>query len=259
MKSVEERAHNSFCDWSRWKGLLDHDGATLDESGIVASTGSIDFPSSRSAIRSDLSLTAEQWTETVDAFFAAHGKTGCVHARIDADDDLTARLLDRGFQEWTTLPEMACDHALEPRDAPAGVTVRFAKSADDIAAYARIAAEAFGHLMLPEAATLAAVDHPAAYLAENSAVALAELDGVPVAGAHVLLCDENRRGYVAWVSCADAARGRGLGDTVTRAVTNEAFRRGADLVSLEASPFGEHTYARMGYREIYRYRMLIRI
>ena len=26
----------------------------------------------------------------------------------------------------------------------------------------------------------------------------------------------------------DAARGQGLGDTVTRAVTNEAFRRGAD-------------------------------
>ena len=64
---------------------------------------------------------------------------------------------------------------------------------------------------------------------------------------------------MAWVSCADAARGRGLGDTVTRAVTNEAFRRGADLVTLEASPFGEHTYARMGYREIYRYRMLLRV
>jgi len=43
------------------------------------------------------------------------------------------------------------------------------------------------------------------------------------------------------------------------AVTNEAFRRGADLVTLEASSFGEHTYARMGYREIYRYRMLIRL
>ena len=259
MATVEERAHNSFCDWSRWKGLLDPDGATLDESGIIASAGSIDFPSSRSAIRSDFSLTGEQWSEKVDAFFAANGNTGCVHARIDTDDDLTAPFLDRGFQEWTTLPEMVCDHVLEPRDAPAGVTVRFASSADDISAYARVAAEAFGHLMLPEAATISAVDRPAAYLADNSAVALAELDGVPVAGAHVLLCDENRRGYVAWVSCADAARGRGLGDTVTRAVTNEAFRRGADLVSLEASPFGEHTYARMGYREIYRYRMLIRI
>ena len=161
MATVEERAHDSFCDWSRWKGLLDPDGATLDECGIIVSAGSIDFPSSRSAIRSDFSLTAEQWSEKVDAFFAAHGNTGCVHARIDADDDLTARFLDRGFREWTTLPEMVCDHVLEPRDAPAGVTVRFASSADDISAYARVAAEAFGHLMLPEEATISAVDRPA--------------------------------------------------------------------------------------------------
>ena len=30
-------------------------------------------------------------------------------------------------------------------------------------------------------------------------------------------------------------------------------------MTLEASQFGEHTYARMGYREIYRYRMLLRL
>ena len=42
-------------------------------------------------------------------------------------------------------------------------------------------------------------------------------------------------GYVGWVACADEARGRGLGDVVTRAVTNEAFARGAPLVTLEAS------------------------
>ena len=64
---------------------------------------------------------------------------------------------------------------------------------------------------------------------------------------------------MSWVACADAARGRGLGDTVTRAVTNEAFARGANLVTLEASHFGEHTYTRMGYRELYRYRMLLRL
>ena len=69
----------------------------------------------------------------------------------------------------------------------------------------------------------------------------------------------SRSAYVGWVACADEGRGRGLGDVVTRRVTNEAFERGAQLVTLEASKFGEHTYARMGYREIYRYRMLIRL
>ena len=42
-------------------------------------------------------------------------------------------------------------------------------------------------------------------------------------------------------------------------MTNEAFARGAELVTLEASHFGENTYARMGYRELYRYRILIKV
>jgi len=74
-----------------------------------------------------------------------------------------------------------------------------------------------------------------------------------------VLLGDDPAGYVGWVACVDEARGRGLGDVVTRAVTNEAFARGAPLVTLEASEFGEHTYARMGYREVYRYRVLIRV
>ena len=53
--------------------------------------------------------------------------------------------------------------------------------------------------------------------------------------------------------------------TMDGASSWDVFRRivlplsGAPLVTLEASEFGEHTYARMGYREIYRYRVLIRV
>ena len=47
--------------------------------------------------------------------------------------------------------------------------------------------------------------------------------------------------------------------TASRRVTNEAFDRGASIVTLEASHFGEHTYARMGYRELYRYAVLIKL
>lgn len=258
MGSVEERAHQNLCDWTRWSGRLDPKTTTIDESGIVAIAGTTDFPTSRSAIRSDLSLAPGQWAERVDGFFASFGKSGCVYTRVDTDDDLTALLLERGFIELTTTPEMVCDAGLEQRDPPPGVTVRFATSPADVTAYAQIAAEAFAHLMLPESITLDAIDRPDAYLADDCVVSLAEIDGIAVAGAQVVLFADGRA-YVAWVSCADAARGRGLGDTVTRAVTNEAFRRGADLVTLEASSFGEHTYERMGYREVYRYRMLIKV
>jgi ribosomal protein S18 acetylase RimI-like enzyme len=258
VESAEERAHQNLCDWTRWTGRLDPKTTTIDDDGIVAVAGTTDFPTSRVAIRSDLTLAPEAWAARVDDFMTETGKTACVYTRVGTDDDLTTQMLERGFVELTTTPEMVCDKAVGARPAPADVTVRFASSPADISAYARVAAEAFAHLMLPEAITLDAIDHPDQYLADDCVVSLAELDGVAVAGAQLVLFADGRA-YVAWVACADAARGRGLGDTVTRAITNEAFERGADLVTLEASSFGEHTYARMGYREVFRYRMLIRV
>jgi ribosomal protein S18 acetylase RimI-like enzyme len=255
--SVEERAHESLCDWTRWCSRLDPGTVALDESGIVAFAASTDFPTARQAIRSGRALPAGEWAERVTEFFSARGNNACVYTRVGADDDITAQLLERGFVELTTTPEMICEHELEKRDPAAGVTVRLAESPADVSAYARVAAEAFAHLMLPTSVTLDAIDHPDAYLGDDCMVSLAEIDGAVVAGAQAVLFAD-RRAYVAWVSCADGARGEGLGDTVTRAVTNEAFRRGADLVTLEASQFGEHTYARMGYREAYRYRMLLK-
>jgi GNAT superfamily N-acetyltransferase len=154
---------------------------------------------------------------------------------------------------------MVCDGPLERREPPAGVTVRFASSAADVAAYANIAGKAFTHLSMPERFTRDAIDNPTVMLGSDCVIALADLDGAPVAGASAMLFGREPAGYVGWVACLDEARGRGLGDVVTRAVTNEAFARGASLLTLEASQFGEHTYARMGYREIYRYRVLIRM
>jgi ribosomal protein S18 acetylase RimI-like enzyme len=261
--TVAERAHRNLCDYTRWNARLSAGTAVLDESGIVAIAGQTDFPTARVAVRSDRSLPPDEWARVVDDFFGTRGRMACVYARHGDDDDITEHLLARGYREWSTTPEMVCDHELDARTPAAGVTVRLASSPADISAYARIAAEAFAHLYVPEAAVLDGVDQPDALLADDCAVALAEIDGTPVAGAQVVLLGGGpnhggRTGYVAWVSCTDAARGQGLGDTVTRAVTNVAFGRGASLVTLEASAFGEHTYARMGYRELYRYRMVIR-
>ena len=258
MGSIEERAHRNFCDYTRWLARLHEEAALIDESGVVAIAGPTDFPTARTALRSDPTLSVEKWADVVDPFFAERGKFASVYARVGLDDDLTEQLLARGYREWSTSPEMVCDHALDAREPAAGVSVRLASTPADISAYARIAAEAFAHLHVPEDAAIDGVDHPDAMLAGDCIVALAEIDGTPVAGAQAVVFADRAGAYVAWVSCLDAARGRGLGDTVTRAVTNEAFARGASLVSLEASQYGEHTYARMGYREIYRYRMLIR-
>lgn len=258
-RTLDDRAHDNLCAFTRFLARLDPASDLLDEGGVVAVAGPIDFPSTRSAVRSDPASPADAWVATLTAFLDRHGTTGCVFARVGADDDLHERLTARGFQEWAQTPEMVCEHPLEPRVPPEGITVRLAVTPADVAAYAAVAGQAFTHLGIPEDATRTPIDHPDVLLGSDCLVAVAELDGAIVAGALVVLLGPEPDGYVGWVACADAARGRGLGDVVTRAVTNEAFARGAQLLTLEASSFGESTYARLGYRERYRYRVLIRL
>jgi GNAT superfamily N-acetyltransferase len=259
MTDVAERAHQNLCDFTRFHARLDPGTELLDAAGVVAVAGNANFPSTRSAIRTSPAHGARECADAITSFFDAHGKSGCVFARVGVDDDLNAALKARGFRQWDQTPEMICEQPLAARDLPPDVSLRFASTPADVAAYAGIAGKAFTHLSIPEALTRDEVDNPDVMLGSDCVIALADLGGVPVAGALVVLFGAEPAGYVAWVACLDEARGRGLGDAVTRAVTNAAFARGASLVTLEASTFGESTYARMGYREIYRYRVLIRL
>ena len=78
--------------------------------------------------------------------------------------------------------------------------------------------------------------------------AIATADGHDVAVALVDVIDG--MGYVGWVGTLPAYRRRGLGEAVTRVVTNAAFDLGADIVALEASPMGLPIYRRMGYETV---------
>ena len=256
---LDARAHANLCDFTRFLARLEPGADLVDAEGVVAVIGGADFPTARTAVRANDTLPPRDWARRVAALLAARGQTGNVFARVGRDDDVTDELAAHGYREWAQTPEMICEHRLEPREPPPGVTVRFARTPGDVAAYATIAGRAFTHLAIPEATTRDTINNAGVMLGDDCVIALADLDGVPVAGALVVLFAGSSDGYVGWVSCVDEARGRGLGDTVTRAVTNEAFVRGAGIVTLEASHFGEHTYARMGYRETYRYRILIKV
>ena len=256
--AVEARAHANLVEFVRFIGKLDGHAELVDEPGILAILGAIDFPSARIAIPQGTTLAPAAFADRACDFLLSRGKTACVYVRAD-DRALHDELTARGFAEYSTSPEMVCEQRLEDRPSPAGVVVRLAETADDVHAYAEIAGHAFRHLQFPEQITRDAVDNPEVMLDAGIAIALGDVDGRPVAGACSILVGPEANGYVGWVACLDDARGNGLGDLVTRRVTNEAFDRGASIVTLEASHFGEHTYARMGYRELYRYAVLIKL
>lgn len=79
----------------------------------------------------------------------------------------------------------------------------------------------------------------------------------PLAAAQTLVAGGIAGVY--WVGVVDEARGRGLGEAVTRAVTNRAFDLGASACVLQASKIGELIYARLDYEVVYRNTGLIRL
>jgi ribosomal protein S18 acetylase RimI-like enzyme len=71
-------------------------------------------------------------------------------------------------------------------------------------------------------------------------------DGVPVSTALTILSGEGAGVY--WVGTTSDARRSGLGEICTRLATNAGFAHGARVVTLQASPFGEPIYQRLGYQ-----------
>jgi len=257
---IEASAHENLGGFLRFLARLDPTAQVLDEPGVLAVRGALDFPTSRMAMPLGDPLPADEFADRACEFLLRDGgNSACVYARAEADHELVDLLAARGFAEYTRSPEMVCEARLDDRPAPPGVQVRPAETADDVRAYAMIAGHAFRHLQLPEQITRDTIDNSDVMLEPGVAVALADVDGRPVAGACSVLVGPEPNGYVGWVGCLDEARGHGLGDVVTRRVTNEAFDRGASIVTLEASHFGESTYARMGYRELYRYALMIKL
>jgi ribosomal protein S18 acetylase RimI-like enzyme len=73
----------------------------------------------------------------------------------------------------------------------------------------------------------------------------------PVAAA-LLLFSHGIAG-IYWVGTLPDARGRGHASLLMRNISNHAFDYGARCVILQATPFGEPVYRKLGYREFTRY------
>jgi ribosomal protein S18 acetylase RimI-like enzyme len=261
--AIEAAAHTNFARAILWTARLLPGASTTDRDGLVAVVGTIDLPSFRLGLRTSDALDPTTWVTAAEEFLFADGNTACVYARVGPDDEVTALLVERGFLELATLPEMACEPPLDTKAAADGFVVRLATTEEEVAGYARVAGEAFTHLGMQADVVEQVLSTPGGLLASDIVLAIVERpsDGAVVAGAFAIVDTDGPEpmGYVAYVSCADDERGHGLGDSVTRFVTREAFARGARVVTLEASPFGRNTYARMGYRTLYDYRLLIKV
>ncbi|MEY2449900.1 MAG: hypothetical protein QOH79_3376 [Acidimicrobiaceae bacterium] len=240
-------AHANLAMWARV--YAEHNGArTASDAGLLLASLPFPYPGFRTAL-----VTGDVEERSLGAardFFAGDPEIFVFFAR---EQDVPL-LSGPGVFELFQPPQMVCIERVAEPDS-GGADVFISTDRDDLREYAAVAGGAFADLDFPADQTTASLDRPSLVEDDRVALGVAKIDGRVVAGA--LSITQDGGSYISYVAANGDARRRGLGDAVTRLVTNAGFDRGARFASLEASPFGYGVYERMGYREIRKYSLLV--
>jgi ribosomal protein S18 acetylase RimI-like enzyme len=224
-------------------------GSAIRDGGLLLAAG----PHPRSliantAIRFDPSVPAHEALSRTRRHYGADGWTFdlCMFLPFDRDLDDAARAA--GWHVAIRLPCLAVRFPLPVRAVPDGYEVRPATRDGDQLTFGRIVADCFGGDAAVRDGLRATFATPEVIGPAGWPSVIASVDGREAAVASWFVRDGV--GIVGFVGTLPAYRRRGLGDLVTRLVTNAAFDAGARFVALQASSSGLPVYEAMGYELI---------
>lgn len=247
-----------FCrELARWSGRA---GAVEERDGLVFYSTASRFPVLMNGVfRVDRGVAAVDVIELADDWFGAHGRGYSLRVGPEDGDLAEAASADGGFVAMDGGPEMVIRAPVAvaaSRPLADGASLRWVCDEAGVRDFAAVNGAAFSTYGMPPEVVSEAIVDVDAFLAPHLHTVVAYLDGEPVAAAQTLLSHGIAGVY--WVGTVEAARGKGLGEAVTTAVTNRAFELGSPVNTLQASPMGEPIYRRMGYEEISRDRSFVR-
>lgn len=186
----------------------------------------------------------------------AQGVPGSWHVGpLDEPADLVARLQAHGFDDGGEDIGMVCDLTrMAAAPVPPGATIHEVEDEAGLAEWVQVLSDGFGEG--PVEAEWAASAYRRIGFGPSSAhrLIVAELDGAPAAAGASLLDGAEVGLY--FIATRRDARRRGLGSAVTRRLAAMGGDSGARLAVLGASPAGRPVYARLGFSEVSRIRIM---
>jgi ribosomal protein S18 acetylase RimI-like enzyme len=240
--------HRNLMTVSSWMGEAPG-GAVDRRDGELLFAGSSPLPFLNGVMRESTEGDPAALLARAREFFFSRDR-GFVVFTHPADPELDEAAREAGmFAVMDRYPEMVCRAPLPTLDAD----LRTVTTLDDAAAYWRVCDAAYPSLGFPPGVFDVAFTPESLLDGERITACLALVDGDPAAGA--CLCDADGVGMVGWVATLPEMRGRGLAAACTVWATNTAFERGRAVASLQASVMGEDIYRRLGYEELFSYRL----
>lgn len=234
----------SIREHARWQSPCE----LVEENGLLMVAGATAFPGAykNCVARVDPNIPAAEVLNRARDFFGSRQRGFTVFVRESRDPDLENALQEQGYALRSDSPCMLVDAPVKLPLHTGHIKVVHFTEEHHIRDAASINAQAYLALGLPEAETHVLFAEPKRLLAGNVSGCVAY--GADQALATALTIDSPGGAGVYWVGTATAAQRTGLATLCTALVTNARFAKGAAVVTLQASPYGEPVYRRLGYR-----------
>jgi ribosomal protein S18 acetylase RimI-like enzyme len=236
----------SFREHARWQG---DQCECVEEDGLLLLAGSsrYPFPYQNCLIRLDAAISAQQVLVRARDFFGSRGRGFLVIVHTGHDEDLDSLCQTSGLKLRANTPCMLIDEPFQSIDLPESLRVEGFKDERYVRDAIGVNSQAYQVFGAPPDAIEATYGNPSRLLSSGNVAGYVLYQGDrPVATALTIFSGKGAGIY--WVGTVPDAQRSGLATICTQLATNAGFQHGASAVTLQASPYGEPVYLRLGYK-----------
>ncbi|MBI5605675.1 MAG: GNAT family N-acetyltransferase [Deltaproteobacteria bacterium] len=239
----------SIREVARWRA----DSEIIEQNDLLLVAGGGKTPVTNSAmpLGNQAGPPADALLERVRGYFGNKSIGYSFRLRRHLDFDLERLCQSAEMMKISESPGMSIQEPVRNKDLPFGITIRPIKDKAGTIDFASVVIESYLSLGMPRETAGKIFETPERMLRPYNHLVVAYLNERPVSSA--MLIFSHTIAGIYWVGTIESARKKGLAEACTSLVTNEAFRRGASRVILQASKFGEPVYLRLGFKEFTRY------
>jgi hypothetical protein len=239
----------SLREIARWKAQSE----IIEQDDLLLVAGGDSTPQTNSAIRvgDQVYPPADEVMDKVRGYFGERNYGYSVHIRRHIDSDLEDLCRSAKMIQISESPGMAIQEPIRIKELPVEFIIKFIEDKSGAIDFASVAIDSFQSLGMAAESGRIIFETPERMLRPYNFLVVAYWNEKPVSCAMIIFSHSIAGIY--WVGTIESARKKGLGEICTALVTNEAFRRGAACVILQASQFGEPIYRRLGFQEFTRY------